>query len=170
MLNFSESFLSKEVISEVKVLHNRFLNGELTKKGFKLKKIALIKSRNHFQKDQMKRPDKAKLLPFTYLNPNRSLQPPLNRKLLSLGLYTDESNVIRQDQDQDQASNVKNSYSALNRTIKQSPSGLDSYGESLLYVNQIYNTEYGYKSRRVPAHMPHFINKEIVEELQQKLV
>ena len=47
---------------------------------------------------------------------------------------------------------------------------LDTFAKSLLHVNNLFNKEYGYKVRKVPAHMPHFIDKEIVETLQKKLV
>lgn len=45
---------------------------------------------------------------------------------------------------------------------------LDMFAESLLHVNRLFNSEYGYQARRVPAHMPHFINKGIMERLQEK--
>lgn len=46
--------------------------------------------------------------------------------------------------------------------------GLDTYAESLLYVNKIYNAVYGFERRRVPAHMPHLIDKSVVNSMQQK--
>ncbi len=45
---------------------------------------------------------------------------------------------------------------------------LDTFGDSLKHVNNLYNKAYGHKPRKVPAHMPHMINKEIMEELQNK--
>ena len=45
---------------------------------------------------------------------------------------------------------------------------LDTYAESLLYVNKIYNTAYGFERRRVPAHMPHLLDKWIIAEMQEK--
>lgn len=45
---------------------------------------------------------------------------------------------------------------------------MDTYGESLLYVNSLYNKAYGHQARRVPAHMPHMIDKEIMAELYEK--
>ncbi|XP_033190663.1 N-acetylglucosamine-1-phosphate transferase subunits alpha and beta [Bombus vancouverensis nearcticus] len=45
---------------------------------------------------------------------------------------------------------------------------LDTYAESLLYVNRIYNMAYGFERRRVPAHMPHLIDKWIVADMQRK--
>ncbi|MPC19258.1 N-acetylglucosamine-1-phosphotransferase subunits alpha/beta [Portunus trituberculatus] len=45
---------------------------------------------------------------------------------------------------------------------------LDMFAESLLHVNRLFNSEYGYQARRVPAHMPHFISKGVMESLQEK--
>ncbi|XP_043666200.1 N-acetylglucosamine-1-phosphotransferase subunits alpha/beta isoform X1 [Vespula pensylvanica] len=45
---------------------------------------------------------------------------------------------------------------------------LDTYAESLLYVNKIYNIIYGFDRRKVPAHMPHLIDKWIVNSMQRK--
>ena len=45
---------------------------------------------------------------------------------------------------------------------------MDTFGDSLKHVNNLYNKDYGHKPRKVPAHMPHMINKEIMQELQDK--
>ncbi|KAK3907559.1 N-acetylglucosamine-1-phosphotransferase subunits alpha/beta [Frankliniella fusca] len=45
---------------------------------------------------------------------------------------------------------------------------LDSFAESLLHVNMLYNQVYGFETRRVPAHAPHLIDKHIMQELQEK--
>lgn len=45
---------------------------------------------------------------------------------------------------------------------------LDMFAESLLHVNRLYNSEFGYQARRVPAHMPHFISKSIIRDLQDR--
>ncbi|XP_077270789.1 N-acetylglucosamine-1-phosphate transferase subunits alpha and beta isoform X1 [Temnothorax americanus] len=51
---------------------------------------------------------------------------------------------------------------------KRNARGLDTYAESLLYVNKIYNAAYGLERRRVPAHMPHLVDKWIVNSMQEK--
>jgi len=51
---------------------------------------------------------------------------------------------------------------------KRNIRGLDTYAESLLYVNKIYNAAYGLERRRVPAHMPHLIDKWVVNSMQEK--
>lgn len=47
---------------------------------------------------------------------------------------------------------------------------LDTFAESLLHVNRIFNKMYGFKLRKVPAHMPHLIDKSIMSELQSRYV
>jgi hypothetical protein len=46
---------------------------------------------------------------------------------------------------------------------------LDTYGDSLVHVDTLYNIEFGKPAarRRVPAHMPHFINREQMSRLQE---
>lgn len=43
---------------------------------------------------------------------------------------------------------------------------LDTFAESLLHVNALLNKRYGYKARKVPSHMPHLIDKNIMSNLQ----
>ena len=45
---------------------------------------------------------------------------------------------------------------------------LDQYGLSLVFSNRMINQEFGAATRRVPAHMPHLINKRVVESLIQR--
>lgn len=45
---------------------------------------------------------------------------------------------------------------------------LDTFADSLKHVNRLFNKVYGYTARKVPAHMPHFIDKQIMHELQKK--
>ena len=43
---------------------------------------------------------------------------------------------------------------------------MDTFADSLLHVNKIYNRKFGYIARKVPAHMPHMIDVQIMNELQ----
>ncbi|XP_076815402.1 N-acetylglucosamine-1-phosphotransferase subunits alpha/beta-like isoform X2 [Clavelina lepadiformis] len=45
---------------------------------------------------------------------------------------------------------------------------LDTFGDSLRFVSGIFNKRFGFTQRKVPAHMPHFIDKNIMYELQNK--
>lgn len=42
---------------------------------------------------------------------------------------------------------------------------LDTFGDSLKKVNRLYNKHFGYRQRRVIAHMPHFIDRNIMLDL-----
>lgn len=42
----------------------------------------------------------------------------------------------------------------------------DAFSGSLLHVNRIYNRAFGYKARKVPSHMPHMVDVDIINELQ----
>ncbi|KAJ4439262.1 hypothetical protein ANN_07382 [Periplaneta americana] len=44
----------------------------------------------------------------------------------------------------------------------------DTFAESLLYVNRLYNQEFGFEPRKVPAHMPHLIDIDVMERLQTR--
>ncbi|KAG8227809.1 hypothetical protein J437_LFUL006223 [Ladona fulva] len=44
----------------------------------------------------------------------------------------------------------------------------DSFADSLLYVNRLYDKAYGLEARKVPAHMAHLIDKKVMEELQAR--
>jgi hypothetical protein len=45
---------------------------------------------------------------------------------------------------------------------------LDTFADSLTYVNRLYNRYFGYLVRKVPAHMPHFIDRDAMKILQAK--
>jgi len=45
---------------------------------------------------------------------------------------------------------------------------LDHFADSLKFVNKLLNKEFGPSARKVPAHMPHFIDKRVMIDLQNK--
>jgi len=44
----------------------------------------------------------------------------------------------------------------------------DTYAQSLIHVNRMYNRAFGTENRKVPAHVPHMVNRDIMEELQAR--
>ena len=44
----------------------------------------------------------------------------------------------------------------------------DTFADSLRHVNRLYTKEYGHASRKVPSHMPHYIQKDVMIALQDK--
>lgn len=45
---------------------------------------------------------------------------------------------------------------------------LDAYADSLVYVNHLYNKVFGVKVRKAPAHMAHYVDKDIIFRLQKR--
>lgn len=45
---------------------------------------------------------------------------------------------------------------------------VDTYAMSLIHVNRLYNSEFGSENRKVPAHVPHMIDKDVMNEMQSK--
>ncbi|XP_074660402.1 N-acetylglucosamine-1-phosphotransferase subunits alpha/beta-like [Tubulanus polymorphus] len=45
---------------------------------------------------------------------------------------------------------------------------LDTYADSLRHVNKVYNKAFGYTNRKVPAHMPHMIDRHVMTALQKQ--
>lgn len=46
----------------------------------------------------------------------------------------------------------------------------DTFADSLRYVNKLLNGQFGFTSRKVPAHMPHMIDRLVMQELQDTCV
>lgn len=42
----------------------------------------------------------------------------------------------------------------------------DTFADSLRHVNKLLNGKFGFTSRKVPAHMPHMIDRIVMQELQ----
>ena len=45
---------------------------------------------------------------------------------------------------------------------------LDTFGDSLRHVNKLYNKAFGFTARKVPGHMPHMVDKVVMNELQDR--
>lgn len=45
---------------------------------------------------------------------------------------------------------------------------LDTYAQSLIHVNRLYNKAFGTENRKVPAHVPHMIDRDYMSEMQEK--
>jgi hypothetical protein len=45
---------------------------------------------------------------------------------------------------------------------------VDTYAASLVHVNRIYSKAFGVEGRKVPAHVPHMIDKDYMQEMQDK--
>eukprot|EP01059_Diplonema_ambulator_P003086 TRINITY_DN12724_c0_g1_i1.p1 TRINITY_DN12724_c0_g1~~TRINITY_DN12724_c0_g1_i1.p1 ORF type:complete len:1088 (+),score=329.81 TRINITY_DN12724_c0_g1_i1:47-3310(+) len=45
---------------------------------------------------------------------------------------------------------------------------LDTFGDSLKYVNKLMNAKFGNQARKVPSHMAHFIDSQVVREMHDQ--
>ncbi|GBN29536.1 N-acetylglucosamine-1-phosphotransferase subunits alpha/beta [Araneus ventricosus] len=45
---------------------------------------------------------------------------------------------------------------------------LDTFGDSLRHVNKLYNEAFGYEHRKVPSHIAHFVDKNVMSRLTER--
>ena len=90
--------------------------------------------------------------------------------------YSDSSNLVDVNRFNNTSDNTNNTAVESHISINTSDSIidvrrrlLDTYGSSLVYVNKLYRKKFGSESRRVPAHMPHFLDIEMVENMHNLL-
>ncbi|XP_068087207.1 N-acetylglucosamine-1-phosphotransferase subunits alpha/beta [Anabrus simplex] len=83
----------------------------------------------------------------------------------SVGLFEEEVQ-------KNESANVAKSKKSQSYDLQYKPSSVrkprDTFAESLLYVNRLFNQEFGFEVRKVPAHMPHLIDKKVMQELQKR--
>ncbi|XP_054844324.1 N-acetylglucosamine-1-phosphotransferase subunits alpha/beta isoform X2 [Eublepharis macularius] len=66
--------------------------------------------------------------------------------------------------DEEEALKKELSYLTDSKTIGRQLK--DTFADSLRYVNKLLNSKFGFTSRKVPAHMPHMIDRKVMQELQ----
>ena len=90
----------------------------------------------------------------------------LNELILNI-LFNNKTSILN-DFDKDvligQFLNETNSKSFFSRRRVRR----DTFADSLRYVNRLFNQIYGYMPRKVPAHAPHLIDREIMHRLENK--
>ncbi|CAL1291483.1 unnamed protein product [Larinioides sclopetarius] len=59
----------------------------------------------------------------------------------------------------------KNSYLTYRPTQRHL---LDTFGDSLRHVNKLYNEAFGYEHRKVPSHIAHFVDKNVMSRLTER--
>lgn len=98
---------------------------------------------------------------FKYLKPNK--KDFLNEKRRIKNAGTEGIDYITENYPWDEHENNQFEVDpSLGHRLK------DNYGDSLKYVNKLLNKAFGLYHRKVPAHMPHYIQKSIMERLQAK--
>ncbi|XP_015515285.2 N-acetylglucosamine-1-phosphotransferase subunits alpha/beta isoform X1 [Neodiprion lecontei] len=100
------------------------------------------------------------------LERRNQLQRYLNDNIINL-VHFNNSNKSYQNRNMESETEYEDSDTQAMQW-KHKSRKLDTYAESLLYVNRIYNSVYGFERRRVPAHMPHLFDKFIIQDMQVK--
>ncbi|KAH0550458.1 N-acetylglucosamine-1-phosphotransferase subunits alpha/beta [Cotesia glomerata] len=167
-LNVNENSLD-DIIKLLKDKHNHINNTQdneliLSKNSFRINRTA----DQNGDKKRKKLSTSTEIIGFKYefAHPmSRRKQQNRNDDIINLVHISDpeKSDNINNNNNNDNDNNNKYP-SHLKRKIRR----LDTYAESLLYVNRIYNAAYGFQRRRVPAHMPHLLDKKIIEDMHDK--
>ncbi|XP_034943289.1 N-acetylglucosamine-1-phosphotransferase subunits alpha/beta [Chelonus insularis] len=137
----------EDIIHLLKNSHNNTLESELilSKHNFKINKTGQ-------EGEKISSSTENSGYKYEFAHPNHRRQPNRNDDIINLvHINNDKSD--------------KNKYPSH---LKRKTRRLDTYAESLLYVNRIYNAAYGFERRRVPAHMPHLLDKWIIDDMQNK--
>ncbi|XP_046849520.1 N-acetylglucosamine-1-phosphotransferase subunits alpha/beta-like isoform X2 [Xenia sp. Carnegie-2017] len=180
--------LPANVMKDLEDLEEELKIGDITKKGYNRRKARLIKENLRLSCDQtapttvqsqmkMRSYMKAMTKPLSEESKERTTPTLLDttkfssqRRLLNQFDETrienkgflpwEKQQTFKQLQDRQM---VQERYRT---TIFHGRSLLDAFSSSLLHVNRIYNRAFGYKARKVPSHMPHMIDVNIMTELQ----
>ncbi|CAM1302043.1 Uncharacterised protein g3139 [Pycnogonum litorale] len=221
-VNISASNLPNHLKHRIMQLANDFSNGELTYKGFKVKKAELFSEYlKKVNRERLKMP-KLVFSNYTYLSslfssanhsqsnwsteqindrPVResAKEIPANIKFIDnqkdfkvMPLYSisETGNFMNMTKFQSMSTKLlkfdgifpwekdeefkypENGLPVMNNTSYmssiQSRKLLDTFADSLLHVNELYNRVYGFQTRRVPGHIAHLIDKNIMYKLQEK--
>ncbi|KAB7503638.1 N-acetylglucosamine-1-phosphotransferase subunits alpha/beta [Armadillidium nasatum] len=143
-IHHNDTTFTKEEL--LKLLNERFSNGELTQNGFK----------------ELER----------YLNSGGKENKVIESQLGKRKILNVNSKMVLEDIGGFELSRpVRSTNFDIENPRSNLFSGrglLDEFRDSLIFVNQLYNTAYGFQGRKVPAHMPHFINKDIFQKLYDR--
>lgn len=67
-------------------------------------------------------------------------------------------------------STLEELHSILNETQSSEGRSLrDMYAESLVHTNVLLTKIFGNEERKVPAHMPHFMNKQVLQRIEERI-
>ncbi|XP_061662989.1 N-acetylglucosamine-1-phosphotransferase subunits alpha/beta isoform X2 [Syngnathoides biaculeatus] len=177
----NESLLPAALLSQLQKLDENLVKGDLTLKGYNLTKARLLAaSREHREIDlspMVDRPKTSKLLRHITKVKSTEWQAepprfaPVGRKLhhfvpADRGFLPWEKKKYFQDLLEEEA----RLQTALAYDVAGGRGGgrklQDTFADSLRHVNKLLNRQFGFASRKVPAHMPHMIDRLVMQELQ----
>ncbi|PIK39204.1 putative N-acetylglucosamine-1-phosphotransferase subunits alpha/beta-like [Apostichopus japonicus] len=124
----------------------------------KEEKLAIIRGREDYEKGASKTMDRLE---------------PLNQEMVNINekyskensfLPWERSNLFANKSDHSEENRLDDYQHLRHRSRKL----LDTYGNSLRYVNKLYNKKFGFVARKVPAHMVHMVDVNVMNELQNE--
>ncbi|XP_061523335.1 N-acetylglucosamine-1-phosphotransferase subunits alpha/beta isoform X2 [Phycodurus eques] len=179
---FNESLLPAPLRSELQKLDEKLLKGDITLKGYNLTKARLLatdrKERDREELDvppAVERPKTSKLLRHItkVKSTERQLEPPhvapVGRRLqhyvpADRGFLPWEKKKYFQDLlEEEERLQTALAYDIAGGGGRKLQ---DTFADSLRHVNKLLNRQFGFASRKVPAHMPHMIDRLVMQELQ----
>uniref|UniRef100_A0A8C8C886 N-acetylglucosamine-1-phosphotransferase subunits alpha/beta n=1 Tax=Oncorhynchus tshawytscha TaxID=74940 RepID=A0A8C8C886_ONCTS len=162
------SLLPVVLQSELQRLHGKLLVGDITIKGYYLTKAILL---GPYKPEGTEAPEE---VPKSSIDQSQQQQGargvPLGRKLQHYissdrGFLPWERRKYFQDLlEEEERLEGELAYQADSAAAGRRLQ--DTFADSLRYVNKLLNGQFGFTSRKVPAHMPHMIDRLIMQELQ----
>ncbi|XP_051911382.1 N-acetylglucosamine-1-phosphotransferase subunits alpha/beta isoform X2 [Hippocampus zosterae] len=179
----NESLLPAPVRNELEKLDEKLLRGDITLKGYNLTKAQLLTADwEERDGDQLavpsvaERPKTPELLRHMtkvkntewQVQPNhiaqvgRKLQHfvPVDRGFLPWEKKKYFQDLLEEEEHLKRALTYDTDGTAGGRKLR------DTFADSLRHVNKLLNRQFGFASRKVPAHMPHMIDRLVMQELQ----
>ncbi|XP_057712138.1 N-acetylglucosamine-1-phosphotransferase subunits alpha/beta-like [Corythoichthys intestinalis] len=180
---FNESLLPAPLRSELDKLDEKLLKGDITMKGYNLTKAQLLtanreeQDRDHLDSPAVvQRPKTSKLL--SHITKVKSTIGEVELPLIA-GVGRRLQHFVLADRGffpwekkkyfQDLLEEEERLQSELTYDIDGTAAGRklqDTFADSLRHVNKLLNRQFGFASRKVPAHMPHMIDRLVMQELQ----
>ncbi|XP_062580822.1 N-acetylglucosamine-1-phosphotransferase subunits alpha/beta-like [Saccostrea cucullata] len=175
LVNLSAEPMPEELLEEWKSINQELENGEITEKGFQLKQSLLWKKyQRYLEESKQGSIQRRSLLSVIRMRqPIRDVvqtegdlddvirmgsEPESNLPWERLGVFR---KLIQEKENQ-------NAMDAYTVPVFRGRQLLDTFGDSLRHVNRLYNKAFGYTARKVPGHMPHMVDKDIMNELHER--
>ncbi|XP_022336372.2 N-acetylglucosamine-1-phosphotransferase subunits alpha/beta-like [Crassostrea virginica] len=178
-VNFSAEPMPEELQEEFASIQNQFKNGEITEKGYQKRLGYLWDKYQVYLKESRQGNVQGRHL----LSVIRLQHQPI-RAVNTLSLSdSDLDNIIRIGSKPEsnlpweklgvfrKIKKVKENQQAMDDYTGSRFRGrqlLDTFGDSLRHVNRLYNKAFGYAPRKVPGHMPHMVDRDIMNELHDR--
>ncbi|XP_048726912.2 N-acetylglucosamine-1-phosphotransferase subunits alpha/beta-like isoform X2 [Ostrea edulis] len=178
-VNLSAEPLPEELQEELNSINQQLNHGEITEKGFQLKMGLLWEKYQQYLQESkptgyqrrsllsiirmrhqpVREEDKLRLTDKELTDVIRTgSEPESNLPWEKLGVFR---NVIE----------MKEKRQAMEEYTVPEFRGrrlLDTFGDSLRHVNRLFNKAFGYTARKVPGHMPHMVDRDVMDELHER--